>query len=572
MSNEFAGGPKAPKDAVKKRPAFCIMKDKQICASPQTDGSGICFIYEDGGRLNDAARIIGSITDEEMIGMLTKVDTFRKLVHSIGVTVEADDNDSVIFDFQMYGHKDPYASGTTLSMEVPTDGMEHVMVLSDYEWSDDDNVPGQIRFKLSHGGDMGKVTVRFYLNDGFEAPEEEELNPVDFSSKAYKDMISQSLMNKGNNVRLKKAIDKARSKEDVTLAFIGGSITQGAGATPINTECYAYKIFEGFCKMTGCGTDENVHYSKAGVGGTPSELGILRYDRDVLKSGKVSPDIVVVEFAVNDEGDETKGEFYDSLVRKIYNGPGKPAVILLFAVFSNDYNLQERLSPVGMAYNLPMVSTKNSVTPQFAKKSGEGKIVSRSQYFYDCFHPTNVGHTIMADGVINLLETADKEEYDEKEVDISSIEPPVGGEFENIIVFDRKDNTVGAVIAEGDFTDTDKVIQAVERDMDLTATPQFPDNWLYKGAPGKKGVPLTVDVKCSAFVIVYKDSADTFVGEADVYCDGEKKITINPREIGWTHCNPLIVIRNAENKMHHIEVVPKDPQKDFTVLGFGICR
>lgn len=565
-------GPKAPKDPTKKRPAFCIMRDKMVCGSPQPDGSGVSFIYEDNGRLNDAARIIGSITDEEMIGMLSKVESFRELVHSIGVTAESSDNDMIGFDFQMYGHKDPYSSGTTISMNVPTDGMEHVMVLNDYKWSDDDNVPGQIRFKFKKGGDMGTVTVRLYLNDGYTAPVEEEINPVDFSSKEYKEIIGKSLLNKGNNVRIKKAIDKARNGEDVTLAFIGGSITQGAGATPINKECYAYKIFKGFCELTGRNLDDNVHYSKAGVGGTPSELGILRYDRDVTKSGKVAPDIVVVEFAVNDEGDETKGEFYDSLVRKIYNGPGSPAVILLFAVFSNDFNLQERLSPVGYAYNLPMVSTKDSVVEQFAKKQSEGRVVSKSQFFYDCFHPTNVGHTIMADGVINLFEKCDESPYDSEGVDISKIKAPLGDEFENIIVCDRKDNPVNAVIEAGDFTDTDVKIQAVERDLDLSTTPQFPDNWFYTGTSDKKGVPFKVDVCCSAFVIIYKDSSDITVGEADVYADGEKKLTINPREIGWIHCNPLIVFRGAKSEVHHIEVVPKDPTKEFTILGFGICK
>ena len=149
------------------------------------------------------------------------------------------------------------------------------------------------------------------------------------------------------------------------IAFIGGSITQGAGAIPIHTECYAYKTFQGFCRLAGKGTEENVHYIKAGVGGTPSELGMLRYERDVLRGGSVEPDIVVVEFAVNDEGDETKGECYDSLVRKILSAGNSPAVILLFAVFSDDWNLQERLEPVGMAYDLPMVSIKDAVTEQF---------------------------------------------------------------------------------------------------------------------------------------------------------------------------------------------------------------
>lgn len=65
------------------------------------------------------------------------------------------------------------------------------------------------------------------------------------------------------------------------------------------------------------GDGDNIHYIKAGVGGTPSELGMIRYERDVLRNFTVQPDIVVVEFAVNDAGDETNGVCYESLVRKI---------------------------------------------------------------------------------------------------------------------------------------------------------------------------------------------------------------------------------------------------------------
>ena len=51
------------------------------------------------------------------------------------------------------------------------------------------------------------------------------------------------------------------------------------------------------------------------VGGTPSQLALNRYDRDVTRNGTVSPDLVVVEFAVNDLGDETNGCCYESLVQ-----------------------------------------------------------------------------------------------------------------------------------------------------------------------------------------------------------------------------------------------------------------
>ena len=95
--------------------------------------------------------------------------------------------------------------------------------------------------------------------------------------------------------------------------------------------------------MFGKDGGKNIHFVKAGVGGTPSELGIIRYERDILKFGEVKPDIVIVEFAVNDEGDETKGICYESLCLKILSGDNMPAVVLLFSVFVNDWNLQDRL-------------------------------------------------------------------------------------------------------------------------------------------------------------------------------------------------------------------------------------
>ena len=95
-------------------------------------------------------------------------------------------------------------------------------------------------------------------------------NDIDFGSAEYRRMLEASLVNLGDTKRLEKALCKARAGQDVTIAFIGGSITQGAGAIPINTECYAYKTYKAFCGMFGDG--DNIHYIKAGVGGTPSEL------------------------------------------------------------------------------------------------------------------------------------------------------------------------------------------------------------------------------------------------------------------------------------------------------------
>ena len=113
------------------------------------------------------------------------------------------------------------------------------------------------------------------------------------------------------------------------------------------------------------------------------------------------PDLVILEFAVNDEGDETEGVFYESLVKHILDKPNHPAVILLFAVFSDDWNLKKRLAPIGLRYELPMVDVLEAVAPQF--EAGSACVIRKRQYFYDVYHPSNMGHRIMADCLLYML-------------------------------------------------------------------------------------------------------------------------------------------------------------------------
>ncbi|MCM1188790.1 MAG: SGNH/GDSL hydrolase family protein [bacterium] len=561
-------GPIAPRDAEKERKSFYIMRNKETAGSRQPDGRGIQFIYLDNSRLVSFAKIAGGITDEELLGLLRTAEGFRRLVHSVGVTVETEDmEEQVTFALQMYGRRDTYHSGTTLCMPVKGDGMERILRLEEAEWSDDDAVPGQIRFEFPRADMQAKVAVRLLLQDGFDAPEPEEEGSVDFDCPEYGEMLKKSLMQTGCNLRLKRVIDRARRGEEVTVAFIGGSVTQGAGAIPINTQCYAWKTFERFCRLCGRGTEENIRYVKAGVGGTSSELGMVRYERDVCAGGAVSPDLVIVEYAVNDEGDETKGHCYDGLVRKILLSPQEPAVILLFAVFSYDWNLQESLSPVGYAYGLPMVSIKDCVVEQFYKKPGEGRVLTKNQFFYDIYHPGNYGHTVMADAIGYLLETVDRMPADQAEPQIDRIPAPYSAEFETVRLLDRGSIPETVQIDCGDFSETDKELQAVERDRNLYATPEFTDNWMHVSG----GRPFVMEITCSALLIVAKDSGSPLAGCIDVSVDGRPVRTVDPKEVGWTHCSALILFRGEERRMRRVEVRMRDgdEEKPFTILGFG---
>lgn len=563
-------GPAAPKDPVEKRPCLYMVLDKIISGNKDPQGQiKDCIFLE--GRMEDQVRFTSGDIEEEILKMLPKMDTFRQLVHSVGVSVKAENpdlrNEEVEFQFQCYGKSDKYATGTIMELFLPCTGEELVYKMEDYPVNEEDDVFGSFNITFPKENENMILTVKLYLNDGYDVPEIEVDPPVKFDTDEYREMIARSLVSTGNNYRLKKVIEKCKRGEEITIAYIGGSITQGAGAKPINTKCYAYRSYEAFCQMFSPDGGKNVHYIKAGVGGTPSEFGMIRYDRDVTKDGEVQPDLVVIEFAVNDEGDETKGVCFESLVKKVLQADYKPAVLLNFAVFMNDWNLQDRLQPVGERYELPMVSVKDAVSPQFE----DNRIITKRQFFYDIYHPTNDGHRIMADCIAYLFEQVEKEEIASKDIELEK-EPVYGVQFKDLERFDRRNAEEYATIVESGYQAQDTEVQYVERDMDLQVTPVFEDNWMNDGSV--ENAEFKMNIRCKNLVVVVKDSGSPKFGTANLIVDGKVVKTINPLDNGWAHCNPQILIDEEESGEHEviIRMAEGNQGKKFTILGFGVTR
>ena len=365
-------GPVAPKDPGEKRPGFYVLLDKQVGGIPQDDGRGVHSIFIRSDRLPSAARVTGGVEDETILKLLTDVVGFRKLVHSIGVSISAQDPTMEVgFSLICKGNGGP---GSCHRFTFPADGAERVITLDRLDWSEFDAGLGEFRFEFPSVADMATASVKCYVNDGFQIPEVDPDPAVETEGYRYREMIARSFLSAGNNARVQSFLRRARAGEAVTVAFLEGSITQGAGAVPLQENCYARVCWEGLRRKYGT----NIRYIKAGVGGTPSETGLMRSDRDITREGRVQPDLVVVEFAVNDAGDETEGVFYESLVRHILNGPGRPAVILLFAVFADDWNLKRRLAPIGYRHQLPMVDVLADAVAPFG-----GKIIWRC-FVYNC--------------------------------------------------------------------------------------------------------------------------------------------------------------------------------------------
>ncbi|PWV99528.1 lysophospholipase L1-like esterase [Paenibacillus cellulosilyticus] len=571
VNDVVKGGPAAPRDPVDKRSSFYLMFESIVEATARPDGRFSQEIYLEGRQFIDKVLFTGGVTDESILQLLTECTGFRRLVHSIGISVKAQDGDqaSAWFAMENWGRTRKCETGTKLRIKVPTDGTEAILVLEEQEWSPDDDVPGKMAIEFDRQGALGTASIIFYLHDGYQVQAVEHESPVDYESDAYRALLAKSLLSEGNNDRLKAAIEKAKRGEDVTIAYIGGSITQGAGAKPINTESYAYRSYMQFKQMFGQVGRDHIHLIKAGVGGTPSELGIVRYDRDVLRDGAVKPDIVIIEFAVNDAGDETNGVCYESLALNALASDNRPAVILLFSVFMNDWNLQDRLSPVGTHYGLPMVSIKDAVVEQFSLRTDEGRIISKRQFFYDIYHPTNAGHRLMADCLAHLFAETDQAHPVSEDIIIDK-PPIIGNDFVGTKLLDRNSSLEGLVTIEpGSFTATDADLQMAEMDDHPYGSPQFPNNWMHTGESGGESFRMTI--RSRRLLLVYKDSGSSEFGRAEIWVDGLHTRDADPHEINWTHCTAVILYNEPVAREHTVEIMMASGQSDqkFTILGFG---
>nr|MDE7284190.1 SGNH/GDSL hydrolase family protein [Lachnospiraceae bacterium] len=130
----------------------------------------------------------------------------------------------------------------------------------------------------------------------------------------YEVHAEQGWVNRGNLFRLKELMKRAEAGDRMTLAFLGGSITQGCLSSQY-TNCYAYLVYDWFVRKF---PKTAFTYINAGVGGTTSQFGVSRVEDDVLS---FKPDLVLIEFSVNDDNTDFFKETYEGLVRKVYGNP-----------------------------------------------------------------------------------------------------------------------------------------------------------------------------------------------------------------------------------------------------------
>ncbi|MBO4532235.1 MAG: SGNH/GDSL hydrolase family protein [Treponema sp.] len=387
-------------------------------------------------------------------------------------------------------------------------------------------------------------------------------NGLGISDEKYEEIIHKSLVTTGNNSRVKKVLEKLRAGEEVILAAIGGSVTEGAGPSDFH-QGYAYQFKDLFIQKYAANT-EKVKFVPAGIGGTPSAMGVVRYEKDVVAASGRDPDLLIIEFAVNDWLECTNTRGIEYIVRKaLENGT---AVIMLYAAATYT-NQQGQISPVADFYELPQVSISDGLAGSGVNQEKDSKV-----YYSDYVHPTRYGHTYMAKCLMNLIDEIAAMDKDADYV------LPAGYKNENAfktfgsVFADTKED--GISIDAGSFDKKDEAIQGYSHGGKC-----FPENWSNSGNVPSTGSgtasPFTMSLNCKSLIMVYKNANNDSFGKAEVYVDGKLQKTYAGHEDGgWNNCMIVMLIDEAQSAPHTVQIkmAQGDEDKAFTILAFGYAR
>ncbi len=356
------------------------------------------------------------------------------------------------------------------------------------------------------------------------------------------ELLQKSLTSPGNNYRIKKAIEKSRKGQDVTLVYLGASITMLRREE--NDTGYAtlsYRYYKDIYGGTG-----KVRYVNSGLNGTSSTLGLIRVDRDVLN---YQPDIVFVEFAVNDSKDGMSREIFESLILRLLHSEHQPAVVLLFMTSDTAYTCQGHMQVIGEHYQLPMISLHDAILSEM--KAGR---LQWKDYSDDNIHPNDNGNRMVAECIAHYFRTVDAMPM-QREGKLPDT-PFFGNAYQGMKLLDA-DNAV--ISSPGSFH--------LELGRD-----SFKKRWVYQRGRGNKSLKLKL--KCKSLFVVYKENNNRMEGNAQIIVDGQVKgIMSGYRVLGWGNPVPMFVFREESVRKHTIEVkmVSGDEDKDFSLLAFGYC-
>ena len=372
-----------------------------------------------------------------------------------------------------------------------------------------------------------------------ELPENPWDDYTETASPAMQKFYSDAIYQFGNTSRLWNKIQKAQNGQSTTVAYIGGSITEGNHAPT----CYAQRSFDYFAETFGTGS--NCHFINAGLSGTSSAVGLMRAQRDILND---NPDIIFIEFSVNDHPEEIYKKSYESLVRKCLSQENAPAVILIINRAKGGYSMQEQMAKIGEYYDVPVISMDNALTNAF--NSG---LLTTDDYYTDEYHPHADGCKLISDSIAYFYRQALKSEHKSADYVIPS-GGVYGSEYASgsiIPLSELKNFSSGSFKADNSY-------------------PRFAYGFNFEKYSAN--TPMTFTIEGRGIFIVYKSNQNSSLGKLNVTVNGTKSQIDGNRLYAWGGPEAECAYMQTASGTLNVSINMQDAGTDFTIWGIGVIK
>ncbi len=202
---------------------------------------------------------------------------------------------------------------------------------------------------------------------------------------------------------------KAKAGERLNVVFFGSSLTWGTNATDPQLTSYrgliCHKLEEYYPKA-------HFKFWDVSIGGTGSQLGIFRLDRDVLSR---KPDLVFLDFSANDDpGTAHPGTqaSYEAIVHRLVKEAKCPVIAVIFP-FQWHVTGGKLESLKGRTANLAIANAYHlgvgDVILYARKQVNAKKIKAEEIWPFDRIHPGDVGYRLFSEAVWQGFQQAVKE-------------------------------------------------------------------------------------------------------------------------------------------------------------------
>lgn len=360
----------------------------------------------------------------------------------------------------------------------------------------------------------------------------------------YENLLASALLHTSHSQRIQHVTEKLQHNEVLRFVTLGGSITEGLIANKKVAMPYGNLIYDFLSqKLYG---PRQVEYLNLGISCSFALLGLILTESHIRD---FAPDLVIIDFSVNETLDQGGMIRFESLIRSLLNLPSQPALIILTLKDQASHTAAPYMTHMGKYYDLPVINLGDALETYF-----NAQMLCWSDCYADYIHPHQLGHQLIADCICYYFKQISMQKSN-----IKKFLPPCCffAPYENMHFLSAK---ALYKISDTNFT--------------LRENPDFIFSNLLCNDLSHLEHYLYFSLSCKILVFLFFQTNDVNFATATIHIDKVHTHFLQGYcQFVWQFPRPMCVLEENTPKPHQFELYINglDSHKKFYLLGVGWC-